>query len=81
MSAINEDDIDEPLLLKDDDEKNPNVYWEISVLAFPAILQQFCMILPACINIWCAGQMKDAIKMDTVGLGAGVVDAFGIALF
>jgi len=39
------------------------------------------MILPACINIWCAGQMKNAIKMDTVGLGAGVVDAFGIAVF
>ena len=25
--------------------------------------------------------MKDAIMMDTVGLGAGVVDAFGIAVF
>lgn len=79
MASIYENE--EPLLENEDDEEKQNVYCEISKIAFPAILQQFCMILPACINIWCAGQMKNAIKLDTVGLGAGVVDAFGIAIF
>ena len=42
---------------------------------------QFCLMFPNTINIWAAGQMDSAIKMDVVGLGIGVVDAIGMAIF
>ena len=38
-------------------------------------------MLPNTINIWAAGQMDSAIKMDVVGLGIGVVNAIGMAIF
>jgi Na+-driven multidrug efflux pump len=54
---------------------------EITNITFPAIICQFCLVLPNTINIWAAGQMDNAMIMDVVGLGMGITEAIGMAIF
>ena len=54
---------------------------EITNITFSAIICQFCLVLPNTINIWAAGQMDNAMIMDVVGLGMGITEAIGMAIF
>jgi len=38
-------------------------------------------MLPNTINIWAAGKLNNAVLMDVVGLGMGITDAIGMAIF
>ena len=83
----------EPLLNKDSDSENEEtqvvietkttgeIIKEISRITLPAIVCQSCLILPNTINIWAAGQFNNSRKMDIVGLGMGITDAIGMAIF
>lgn len=81
------DDLSKPLL--DDENKDADdeihsisrIYKEISKITFPAIVCQFCLMMPNTINIWAAGQLNSALLMDVVGLGMGITSSIGMAIF
>ena len=62
-------------------KSNSTIIKEITNITFPAIICQFCLVLPNTINIWAAGQMNNAMVMDIVGLGMGITEAIGMAIF
>ena len=45
------------------------------------MITMFCMLTPNCINIWAIGKLDSTLNTDVVGLGMGVTNSFGIAIF
>ena len=45
------------------------------------MITMFCMLTPNCINIWAIGKLDSTLDTDVVGLGMGVTNSFGIAIF
>ena len=65
----------------DDEGEKENEYLRILKIAAPSIICQFCLMTPNCINIWAVGNFDNTILTDVVGLGMGVVNSFGMAIF